>query len=283
MNDKPTVSPPPQAGIGPTDGEAALVIGADAVQAELRARRVGALARLYGAEPAARLASLRVAVIGIGGVGSWAAEALARSGVGTLRLGDLDHIADSNINRQVHALADEVGRAKVEAMAARIAAMDVGCVVETVDDFLTPDNVAEMVAGCDAVLDCIDDGRAKTALVVHARRHGIRLIVCGAAGGKRDATRVQIDDLARVRNDPLLARLRTTLRREHGFPAGGAKRVAPFGVVAVFVDEPPAPAPVSCAPGAALACAGYGSAVHVTASVGFAAAGWLINAVTAAG
>ncbi|WP_235839850.1 tRNA threonylcarbamoyladenosine dehydratase [Derxia lacustris] len=257
--------PPLQAGIAPPSAD------------ELRARRVAAIARLYGAATAARLAGMKVAVIGIGGVGSWAAEALARSGVGALRLVDLDHIADSNINRQVHALEAEVGRAKVEAMAARIAAMGTGCAVETVDDFLTPDNAAALVAGCDVVLDCIDDIKAKTALAALARRERLALIVCGAAGGKRDATKVRIEDLARVRNDPLLARLRTKLRHEHGFPPGSAKKVTPFGLAAVFVDEPPATAPEVCAPGAALACAGYGSAMHVTAAVGLAAAGWLIE------
>ena len=306
MTDQNPAAPAPQAGIAPPSavpsaralsGDATGAAPADAVAGradasaaqatsaeatadheDLRARRIGGIARLYGAPAAARLDAMRVAVIGIGGVGSWAAEALARSGIGTLRLVDLDHIADSNINRQVHALEAEVGRAKIEAMAARIAAMGTGCAVETVDDFLTPDNLAEITAGCDAVLDCIDDIKAKTALAAHARKAGLKLIVCGAAGGKRDATAVRIDDLARVRNDPLLARLRTKLRKEHGFPAGGAKKVTAFGVMAVFVDEPPAAAPVAaCAPGAALACAGYGSAMHVTATVGLAAAGWLLD------
>lgn len=243
-----------------------------------RERRFGGIARLYGPGVAQRIARARVVVAGIGGVGSWAAEALARSGVGALVLIDLDHIAESNINRQVHALDGEIGRAKVEAMAERIVRISPDCRVRAVDDFLTPENCAAIVAGADAVLDCIDDARAKAALIAHCTQMGITLIVCGGAGGKRDATRIRVEDLAAVRNDPLLARVRALLRKGHGFPAGTAKgKAARFGVSCVYADELPAPAPDGCAPGAALACAGYGSAMHMTASIGLVAVGALFE------
>ena len=246
------------------------------------ARRFGGIARLYGAAGLHHFMQARVVVIGIGGVGSWAAEALARSGVGALTLVDLDVIAESNINRQIHALDSDFGRAKVEAMAARIAAFAPQCRVAAIDEFLDADNCARLVAGADAVLDCIDDVRAKAALCAHCAQAGQPLIVCGAAGGKRDATRIRIADLALVRNDPLLARVRTRLRREYGFPGGGGKgRPARFGISGVYCDEPPAAAPGPCAPGSALACAGYGSAMHMTASMGLAAVGVLLDGLAA--
>lgn len=248
----------------------------------LDTRRFGGIARLYGEAGLQRIASARVVVVGIGGVGSWAAEALARSGVGALVLVDLDVIAESNVNRQIHALDCDFGRAKVEAMAARISAYAPHCRVTAVDDFLRADNCARLVAGADVVLDCIDDVRAKAALCAHCVGTEQALIVCGAAGGKRDATRIRVDDLALVRNDPLLARVRTRLRHEYGFPAGTGKgRPTRFGIPGVYADEAPAAAPGPGAAGSALACAGYGSAMHMTASLGLVAVGTLLDGLAA--
>ncbi|HEU4621960.1 MAG TPA: tRNA threonylcarbamoyladenosine dehydratase [Burkholderiaceae bacterium] len=249
---------------------------------EVRARRYAGVARLYGEAASLRFARTHIAVVGLGGVGSWAAEALARSGVGALTLIDLDHIAESNINRQLHALTDDIGRAKVEAMAERIARIDAHCRVTAIDDFLTPENCAALLANCDAVFDAVDDVQAKAAMVSWCREQARPLVVCGAAGGQRDATAIRHADLALVRNDALLAKLRSRLRRDHGFPRGVVKgRVKPFHVSAVFVDAAPTASPLACAPGAALNCAGYGSVMHVTAGIGLAAAGVLLDHIAA--
>lgn len=242
-----------------------------------RARRFGGVARLYGDAAVLRFASAHVAVIGIGGVGSWAAEALARSGIGTITLVDLDHIAESNTNRQIHALGDAYGMAKVEAMGARIRAINPAALVHLVDDFVTTDNAAALLArGFDLVLDCIDQVQAKAALITHCRALHVPVVTCGAAGGRVDPTRIRTDDLARVQGDPLLAKLRYRLRREHGFPPESASgRVRKFGVTAVYSDEPVRKPLAACAVTDApqgLSCAGYGSSVTVTAPMGFAAA-----------
>lgn len=246
-------------------------------------RRFTGVQRLYGAHAFERFARARVAVVGLGGVGSWAAEALARSGVGRLRLIDLDHVAESNINRQVHALDASVGRAKVDAMAERIAGIDPGCAVERIDDFLTPDNCAALLAECDAVIDAVDDVRAKCAIAVHAHeRSALIHVVCGATGGKRDPSTIRITDLAHVRHDRLLARMRHQLRRHHGFArATGHAPAVPMGVRCVVFDEPSAPlASVRGAAGAPLNCAGYGSVIHMTAVVGLFASGAVLESLS---
>jgi tRNA A37 threonylcarbamoyladenosine dehydratase len=244
-------------------------------------RRFGGVARLYGAAAFARLAAARIAVVGVGGVGSWAAEALARSGVGALDLIDLDHIAESNINRQVHALADTLGQAKVQAMAARIGAIAPACQVTSIEDFVTPDNVAAILPAGDVVLDCIDAVQAKAALLAHCVAAGRRVFASGAGGGRTDPLRLRADDLALARGDPLLAKLRYRLRRKHGFAREADCR---FGIVAVYSDEPVRPpAPGGGADSGAfasgLSCAGYGSAVTVTAALGFALAAAALNAL----
>lgn len=252
------------------------------------ARRFSGVTRLYGDAAAARFRSAHVVVVGIGGVGSWAAEALARSAIGRLTLVDLDHVAESNTNRQIHALGDEYGKAKVDAMAERVAAINPACTVRAVDAFASVENAEALVAGADVVVDCIDQVVAKAALIAAARAAGVAVITCGAAGGRIDPTRIRCEDLARLAGDPLLAKVRHKLRRDHGFPRDTGKRVLRFGVTGVYSDEPlrrPAPAcdasgqPVS---GAALACAGYGSTVVVTAAMGFVAAAQALTALSAA-
>jgi len=244
-------------------------------------RRFGGVIRLYGAAGYARLAAAHVAVIGMGGVGSWTAEALARSGVGRLTLIDLDHIAESNINRQVHALDGTLGAAKVAVMKRRIAEINPRCEVHAIEDFVEPGNLdALMPAGrFDHVVDAIDHVRAKIALIVHCHARGMPLITIGGAGGRTDASRVRVDDLAHTLQEPMLAKVRKNLRTHHGFPRDLKKS---FGVTAVFSDQPlrgnEAVALEGSVDGAGgLNCAGYGSMVSVTAVFGFVAAGLLID------
>ncbi|MFW7348754.1 MAG: tRNA threonylcarbamoyladenosine dehydratase [Pigmentiphaga sp.] len=256
-------------------------------------RRFGGLDRLYGAGALDALRAARATVVGLGGVGSWAAEALARSGIGTLTLIDLDHIAESNINRQVHALGRTLGQSKVEAMADRIRDISPQCVLNLVDDFLDPGNVARLLADeASVVLDCTDQVSAKIAMILHVRRSGAPLVVCGGAGGKTDPLALRAGDLSEAVNDALLAKIRNQLRRQHGYPkastAAGkpARRVPKMKVRSLWVDQPaqlPAAwsqdvdAPAGAPQG--LSCAGYGSAVTVTAAMGLAAAHEVLRVV----
>lgn len=237
-------------------------------------RRFGGIDRLYGAGSLARLAQAHACVIGIGGVGSWAAEALARSGVGKLTLVDLDHVAESNVNRQVHALEATLGQAKVLAMGERIAAINLACVLVCVEEFVTADNVAALLPACDVVVDCIDDVKAKAALVAHCRRAKLPVVTTGGAGGRTDPTRIRIDDLSRTVQDALASKLRARLRKDYGFTRDPKKK---FGVPCVFSDEQiRRPQNQACDLDEAglhgLNCAGYGSSVAVTAGFGLAAA-----------
>ncbi|HSV44340.1 MAG TPA: tRNA threonylcarbamoyladenosine dehydratase [Ramlibacter sp.] len=240
-------------------------------------RRFGGLERLFGMAGAARIRHAHVAVAGIGGVGSWAAEALARSGVGALTLIDLDHVAESNINRQIHALDNTVGMAKVQAMRERIARIHPGCVVHAVEEFVEPGNWPQLLpAGVDAVIDACDQVKAKAAMAAWALAHKALFISVGAAGGKRLAHKVDIDDIAHATHDPLLAQLRYRLRKFHGAPREG-KRI---GVACVFSREAVAPPDASCAVedhDGSLNCHGYGSVVSVTATFGQCAAGWVLD------
>lgn len=242
-------------------------------------RRFGGVARLYGGAAYARFARAHAVVVGIGGVGSWAAEALARSGVGALTLVDLDHIAESNTNRQIHALGDEYGKAKVVAMAARIEQINPACRVTAIDEFVTPDNATTLLPAADVVLDCIDQVSAKAALIAHCRAQRFEVVTCGGAGGRIDPTRIRQDDLARAHGDPLLSKVRYRLRRQFGFPRDSARRTPKFGVAAVFSDEPIRRPSEECDPSARLACAGYGSSVAVTAALGFAAVAAALQAL----
>jgi tRNA A37 threonylcarbamoyladenosine dehydratase len=274
----------------------------------LTPRRFSGVARVFGDEAFARIAAAHVCVIGLGGVGSWAAEALARSGVGRLTLIDLDHVAESNLNRQVLALESTLGAAKVEAMQARIADIAPECRVSIVDDFVTPENAAQRVPPDAIVVDAIDQVRAKVALVALCRERRQKLVVCGGAGGRHDPLRLRRDDLAGTKGDALLSSLRARLRREHGFPREPGKR---FGVEAIYSDEhmtggrasgdtsqagaaqseaaqadaaqaDGAQADAAQAGGAGLSCAGYGSLVTVTAAMGMAAAARALDFARAA-
>ncbi|RZU03041.1 tRNA threonylcarbamoyladenosine dehydratase [Rivibacter subsaxonicus] len=249
-----------------------LVVGADLE------RRFGGLRRLYGDAGYARLRAARVAVVGVGGVGSWAAEALARSGVAELTLVDLDHVAESNINRQVHALEATLGQAKVLALRDRIAGIHPGCVVHAVEAFVGDADAtpwpALLPAPVDVVIDACDAPRAKTLIAAWALQTRSPLVIVGAAGGKRQAQRVAVDDLARVTHDPLLASLRQRLRREHG-----AARSGTIGLACVYTDEPVRRPDGECEVDGSLNCAGYGSVVTVTASFGLVAANVAIEQI----
>lgn len=240
-------------------------------------RRFGGLARLYGAAGAARIRAAHVAVVGIGGVGSWAAEALARSGVAQLTLIDMDHIAESNVNRQIHALTDTLGQAKASAMRERIAQIHPGCQVHAVDAFVEPGNWPQLLAQpVDALIDACDRVAAKLAMAQWAREQNMRFITVGAAGGKRAGERVEIADIAQVTHDPLIAQLRYRLRRAGGTPAGAR----PLGVPCVFSREAvvqPAACDAPAASDGSLNCHGYGSSVAVTATFGLCAAGWVLD------
>ncbi len=263
-------------------------------------RRFGGVARLYGAAGLIKLQAAHVVVIGIGGVGSWAAEALARNAIGAITLIDLDNIAESNVNRQIHALDGAFGKAKVTAMHARIQAINPMCQVREIEDFITPQNITKLLDfHCDVILDCIDDAQAKVALADFCKRTEKKLISTGGAGGRLDATKIKVADLAYVTGDKLLAKVRNQLRRDYQFPkATNTRKSAKFGIVCVYSDEqiikPDAPlngstndgleasrdAPSSGAQINAITglnCAGYGSSVCVTASFGFVAAGLVLQ------
>ena len=243
-------------------------------------RRFGGLARLYGVAGAARIRAAHVAVVGIGGVGSWAAEALARSGVGRLTLIDLDHVSESNINRQIQALDCTLGQAKVLAMGERIGQINPECRVIGIEEFVEAANWPQLLpAGVDAVIDACDQVKAKTAMAAWARTTGALFISAGAAGGKRHAHKVDIDDLAHTTHDPLLAQVRYRLRKEHGAPREGKK----IGVACVFSREAVMPPDASCAVegDGSLNCHGYGSVVSVTATFGQCAAGWILDQLAA--
>jgi tRNA A37 threonylcarbamoyladenosine dehydratase len=247
-------------------------------------RRFGGLERLYGVAGAARIRNAHVLVVGIGGVGSWAVEALARSGVGRLTLVDLDHVSESNINRQIHALDSTVGQAKVEAMRDRIAQINPECKVLAIDEFVEPGNwttlleTAQQANGpATAVIDACDQVKAKLTMAAWARASHTAFVTVGAAGGKRQAHKVDVDDLSLVTHDPLLAQLRQRLRKEHGAPREGRK----IGVTCVFSRESVAPPDASCAieGDGSLNCHGYGSVVSVTATFGQCAAGWVLDKI----
>ena len=239
-------------------------------------RRFGGLRRLYGDAGYARIRSAHVAVVGVGGVGSWVAEALARSGVAALTLVDLDQVGESNVNRQVQALGSTLGMAKVDALRKRIADIHPACEVAAVEEFVAEANWPALLARrADVVVDACDDVRAKAVLAAWSRAGATPLVCVGAAGGKRAAERVEVADLADVTHDPMLAALRQRLRKHHGAPRSGA-----LAVSCVFSREPVAlPASEGCEVDGSLNCHGYGSSVAVTATFGMVAAARALDLV----
>jgi tRNA A37 threonylcarbamoyladenosine dehydratase len=254
-------------------------------------RRFGGIARLYGERALERFRAAHVCVIGVGGVGSWIVEALARSAVGHLTLIDLDNVAESNINRQIQALSSTIGQPKIEALRDRIAQINPFCKVTLVEDFIDPDNLVQMIGGkapgsprFDYVVDAIDSVKAKAALIAYCRDHALPLVVIGGAGGQVDPTKIEVRDLARTEQEPLLKKVRKLLRAEYGFSRGEKQK---YHIDAVFSMEPLRypEAEDACEIGSnvsgssvtGLNCAGFGSSMVVTASFGMIAAGHLLR------
>ena len=251
------------------------------------ARRFSGISRLYGEEGLSRFQQSHVAVVGVGGVGSWTVESLARSGVGTLTLIDLDHLAESNVNRQLPALDSTLGQAKVQALKARIAEINSRCTVHCIEEFISADNPRELLSGVlehprSLVLDCIDHARTKAALIAWCRRQKLAVLTVGGAGGRTDPLRIRVSDLSRTEEDSLLSRTRKHLRADHGYSRNPRRR---FGVPAVFSDEKRRGVNAdSCSVEGSvsgLTCAGYGSATHVTATMGLVAAGRALDILNA--
>jgi tRNA threonylcarbamoyladenosine dehydratase len=241
-------------------------------------RRFGGLRRLYGDAGYARIRAAHVVVVGVGGVGSWAVEALARSGVAALTLIDLDHVSESNINRQVQALGATLGQAKTHALQVRLADIHPGCKVTTVEEFVDETNWPGLLAtpAC-ALIDACDQVRAKAVLAAWALASGTALVTVGAAGGKQCAQAVEVADLAAATHDPLLASLRQRLRQHHD----GARKGA-MGVRCVFSREAVTAPDAACDVDGSLNCHGYGSSVSVTATFGMVAAGDVLAQLAAA-
>lgn len=249
-------------------------------------QRFAGIERLYGIEAARWIANMHVCVIGMGGVGSWAVEALARSGIGALTLIDYDEICASNINRQVHALESHIGEKKTLAMESRVHDINPQCAVTIVDDFITDRNLFELLPPdkpFDYVIDAIDSIRFKAALIYHCKRNKMPIITTGAGGGLTDPAQIQISDLSRTFNDPLAAKVRAQLRARHGF-SRNTKRY--FGIECVFSSQqqvyPNADGSVGQQKpgihGVHLDCSmGYGSATFVTGTMGFMAASRVID------
>ncbi|NQW66334.1 MAG: ThiF family adenylyltransferase [Burkholderiales bacterium] len=256
----------------PLSGTEATLDSADAQ------RRFGGLARLYGDAGAKQIRQSHVVVVGVGGVGSWAVECLARSGVRALTLIDLDHISESNINRQLPALSTTLGMSKVVALQQRIALIHPECEVHTVEEFIAPDNCQALLSvAADAVIDACDNMAAKQAMAAWALTTHTPFITVGAAGGKRLPQRVDVADLADVTHDPLLSLLRQRLRKENSAASAGK----PMGLAAVFSKERVLQSQsIENQTDHSLNCHGYGSVVTVTATFGNCAAAWVLGSLS---
>ncbi|QIZ77808.1 tRNA cyclic N6-threonylcarbamoyladenosine(37) synthase TcdA [Ferrimonas lipolytica] len=247
---------------------------------DLYQQRFGGIGRLYGAQALQYFANAHVCIVGIGGVGTWAAEALARSGIGQITLIDLDDICTTNTNRQIHALKSTVGQSKVAVMAERMRAINPDIVVNEVEEFVDLDNLHELIDNkLDYLVDCIDSVKAKTALIAHCKRQKIKIVTVGGAGGQLDPTRVQVADLAKTYQDPLAAKVRNNLRREYNFSKNLKRK---FSIECVFSDEPlryPSSDGEVCmtksdaeGPKAMDCATGFGAVTPVTGTFGFVAA-----------
>jgi tRNA A37 threonylcarbamoyladenosine dehydratase len=251
--------------------------------------RFGGISRLFGKDGAERLRKAHVCVVGIGGVGSWTVEALARSGIGQITLVDLDDVCISNTNRQLHALTGTFGKPKVEVMAERVRAINPDCQVHARQEFFLKSNTEEILAtNFDYVLDAIDAVTLKCVLIAMCCKKKIPVITTGAAGGRRDPTMVEVVDLTQCSHDRLLSQVRKFLRTRHSFPRGDKK----FGVECVFSREPLVFAQkdgsVCRAQGDTtdlrIDCnTGFGTASFVTGAFGFAAASRIVQRICSGG
>jgi tRNA A37 threonylcarbamoyladenosine dehydratase len=246
------------------------------------ARRFGGIGRLYGEPALERFRAAHVCVIGVGGVGSWVVEALARSAIGHLTLIDLDNVAESNINRQIQALSSTIGMPKIEALRQRIAEINPFCQVTLVEDFIDLENIETLVAnqGFDYVVDAIDSVKPKAALIAWCSANRMPLVVVGGAGGQIDPTKVEIRDLARTEQEPLLKKVRKLLRAQYGFSRGEKQK---YHIDAVFSMEPLRYPDTGDACEiddngiTGLNCAGFGSCMVVTATFGMVTAGQVLR------
>jgi tRNA A37 threonylcarbamoyladenosine dehydratase len=249
-------------------------------------QRFGGLGRLYGTAALPRLAAAHVAVVGVGGVGSWVVEGLARSGVGALTLIDLDDVCLTNVNRQLPALDGTVGRPKVAVLAERVRLVNPGCRVTAVTEYFTASTADRLLAvHCDWVVDCIDLMSTKALLIAECTRRQQPVLTVGSAGGRRDATRIRVSDFGGSHGDELLRQVRKKLRRDHGFAKGEGNS---YGIPCVWSQEKPVYpwADGTCAAGPEegsnlrLDCAtGFGAAVFITGAFGFAAAGETVRQI----
>jgi len=241
-------------------------------------RRFGGISRLYGDSVLESFATVRLCVVGIGGVGSWAVESFARSGIGYLTLIDQDHVAESNINRQLPAQQSTLGKSKIVVMGERIHEINSELNTHLIDDFLSVDNIDSYIQNdYDWVIDCIDNSKVKAALIAYCGRHKIPVITAGGAGGKRDPGYIQVSDLSRTEHDPLLAKTRRRLRQDYHFTDNPRRR---FGIPAVWSSEQAVRLKDDACDqtGAGhLNCGGFGSSMPVTASFGLAAAAYVMN------
>ena len=241
-------------------------------------QRFGGIGRLYTPEGLAKLRQSHVCVIGIGGVGSWVVEALARTGIGKITMIDMDDICVTNINRQIHAMTGTVAQLKTEAMKERVERINPECVVEIIDDFISPENIPEYLnRGYDYVLDAIDSVRTKAALIAYCKRNKIKLITTGGAGGQTDPSQIQIADLSKTIQDPLASRVRSLLRKEYNFSQNPKRK---FGIDCVFSTQPLIFPKMGegCEVSATMNCAnGFGAVTMVTATFGFFAVSRLVD------
>lgn len=251
-------------------------------------KRFQGIQRLYGQQASDKIRNSHICVIGIGGVGSWVAESLARSDIGAMTLIDLDHISESNINRQIHALSTTLGQAKIIAMAERIHAINPHCKVNLVDDHLSCENIPNLINhNMSYIVDCIDQFRIKAALIHYCKSNKIKLITTGGAGGRIDPLRINVADLARAEGDALLAKTRKQLRTRHGFTRNIKRR---FDIPCVYSTESQryptenneiSTTKAECSALTGLNCAnGFGSLSAVTASFGMVATAYVLNKIT---
>jgi tRNA A37 threonylcarbamoyladenosine dehydratase len=236
-------------------------------------RRLGGVARLYGDEVYEILKKSHVVVVGLGGVGSWAAEALVRSAIGELTLIDFDHVSISNTNRQLHALEGEFGKSKIEVMAQRLKSINPALKIHLIDDFLKPDNLDEFLPKNAAILDATDDIPTKLALAFWNKTHQRVFVMSGGAGGKIDPTKIEVVDLSKSTHDSMLAKIRANLRAEYGFEKDPKRKMR---VQVVYSSEPR----IGASDGG-LSCSGYGSTVMVTATFGLVAAAEIVRQIAA--
>ena len=241
-------------------------------------QRFGGIGRLYTPEGLSKLRQAHVCVIGIGGVGSWAVEALARTGIGKITMIDMDDICVTNINRQIHAMTGTVAQLKTESMKERVERINPECVVEIIDDFISPENIPEYLnRGYDYVIDAIDSVKTKAALIAYCKRNKIKLITTGGAGGQTDPSQIQIADLSRTIQDPLASKVRSLLRKEYNFSQNPKRK---FGVDCVFSTQPLIFPKMGegCEISATMNCAnGFGAVTMVTATFGFFAVSRVVD------